>query len=308
MVGASVSVVIPCYNGESFLRETLESALKQSHAPSEIIVIDDGSTDRSADVAESFGAPVSVIRQENQGESVARNRGMDEASGEWIAFLDADDKWLREKLQRQLTSVSSDVPAICTGTRFFQTGIPADKTHEDWIPDESQFNSRWILTRGAPLHISSLLVRRGVPVRFPAWTQHGEDSLFLLELLRFGRIAVVDEPLTLYRRHKANQSRSKDAAIRWFESFEAWIDRKQSCSSEEQLASWRSELAELISGAATRAFWRRDWELYEHLTRYAASRPDVDWPTIPRKRFPAFMYGLKDGLDRWRNVNPMETT
>ena len=87
----TVSVVIPCYNAAPFLRETLESALNQTHPPLEIIVIDDGSTDDSAAIAESYGPPVRVIRQANQGESVARNRGMAEARGSHLFFLDADD-------------------------------------------------------------------------------------------------------------------------------------------------------------------------------------------------------------------------
>ena len=96
-----VTVVIPCFNAARFLRETLESALNQSHAPIEVLVIDDGSTDQSAAIAASYGPPVRVISQTNQGESVARNRGIEEARGSWIAFLDADDIWLPEKLERQ---------------------------------------------------------------------------------------------------------------------------------------------------------------------------------------------------------------
>src|SRR4051812_13046945 len=98
----TISVVIPCYNGALYLRETLESALAQNYAPLEILVVDDGSEDDSAAIAESCGAPVRVIRQPNQGESVARNRGIDEARGDWVAFLDADDLWEPEKLERQV--------------------------------------------------------------------------------------------------------------------------------------------------------------------------------------------------------------
>jgi glycosyltransferase involved in cell wall biosynthesis len=82
-----ISVVIPCFNGAQFLRETLESVRHQTYPAHEVIVVDDGSTDDSAAIA---GPPVRVIRQTNQGESVARNRGIDEATANWIAFLDAD--------------------------------------------------------------------------------------------------------------------------------------------------------------------------------------------------------------------------
>jgi glycosyltransferase involved in cell wall biosynthesis len=84
-------VITPCYNGARFLAQTLESALAQTRLPLEILVVDDGSTDDSARIAESFGAPVRVMRQPNQGESVARNTALSEARGSHVLFLDADD-------------------------------------------------------------------------------------------------------------------------------------------------------------------------------------------------------------------------
>lgn len=88
----SVSVITPCYNGSRYLRATLESALRQSCPPAEILVVDDGSTDDSAAIADSFGPPVRLVRLgTNQGESAARNRGIEEASGSHLLFLDADD-------------------------------------------------------------------------------------------------------------------------------------------------------------------------------------------------------------------------
>jgi glycosyltransferase involved in cell wall biosynthesis len=101
----TVSIITPCYNGAKYLRETLESALNQTHPPLEVIVVDDGSTDDSAAIAESFGPPVRVIRQQNQGESVARNRGIAEAQGTQILFLDADDLLHPEALERLSTAV-----------------------------------------------------------------------------------------------------------------------------------------------------------------------------------------------------------
>ena len=94
----TVSIITPCYNGGRFIRQTLESALGQSRPPLEVIVIDDGSTDDSASIAEGVGGPVRVIRQANQGESVARNRGLAEAVGTHVLFLDADDLLAPEAL------------------------------------------------------------------------------------------------------------------------------------------------------------------------------------------------------------------
>src|SRR5262245_21627849 len=105
----TVSVIIPCYNGAAFLRETVQSAVAQTHVPLEVIVVDDGSTDDSAAIADSFGPPVRVIRQKNQGESVARNQGVAASSGEYLMFLDADDLLAPNALATLIDAVR-DVP------------------------------------------------------------------------------------------------------------------------------------------------------------------------------------------------------
>src|SRR5687767_2043013 len=101
IASGAVTVVIPCYNGAAYLRTTIASVLSQTALPREVLIIDDGSTDNSAEVARSFGSAVKVISQENRGLSGARNRGIEEAQGEWVAFLDADDVWMPNKLEHQ---------------------------------------------------------------------------------------------------------------------------------------------------------------------------------------------------------------
>jgi glycosyltransferase involved in cell wall biosynthesis len=93
-----VSVVIPAYNAASVLPRAIESVLGQTSRPEEVIVVDDGSTDNTAQVATQYGPSITYIRQDNAGASAARNRGIAEATGEWIAFLDSDDEWLPPKL------------------------------------------------------------------------------------------------------------------------------------------------------------------------------------------------------------------
>ncbi len=95
---ASISIIVPCYNGALHLRETLESALTQTMPPLEVIVVDDGSTDDSVAIAGSFGAAVRVVRQKNRGVSVARNNGIEHAKGDYLIFLDADDLLARDAL------------------------------------------------------------------------------------------------------------------------------------------------------------------------------------------------------------------
>jgi glycosyltransferase involved in cell wall biosynthesis len=96
----SFSVIIPAYNEEHLLPRAIRSALAQTYPALEIIVVDDGSRDRTSEVARSFDAPVRCVRQENKGLSAARNTGIREARAEFVALLDADDEWLPHHLER----------------------------------------------------------------------------------------------------------------------------------------------------------------------------------------------------------------
>ena len=107
----SVSAVIPAYNAEGFISGTIESVLTQTHEIAEIVIVDDGSSDRTAEVAAGFPR-TRVIRQPNRGQAAARNTGFHAASSEWIAFLDHDDSWLPQKTEKQLKCVEPDVGVI----------------------------------------------------------------------------------------------------------------------------------------------------------------------------------------------------
>ena len=97
-----ISCIVPVYNGARFLAQAIDSILAQTRVDLEIIVVEDGSTDRTPDVAKGYGDRVKYVRQENAGPAAARNRGVAEARGEFIAFLDADDTWAPAKLETQL--------------------------------------------------------------------------------------------------------------------------------------------------------------------------------------------------------------
>lgn len=156
-----VSVVIPTYNRSAFLRAAVDSVLCQTCRPDEVIVVDDGSIDATPELLRSYGGKIRVITTPNQGPSAARNRGIEAAAGEWLAFLDSDDAWKPEKLEKQLQFIEKN-----PDTRICQTG-------EVWIRNNRRVNpkkkhemvSGWIYEQCLPLCIvspSSVMIHREV--------------------------------------------------------------------------------------------------------------------------------------------------
>lgn len=115
MVEDLVSVITPCYNGEKYIAETIESVISQTYNKWEMIIIDDGSTDKSAEVVSKYMAQdkrIQLLRQRNAGSAAARNTGIRQAKGQYIALLDADDIWLPKFLTRQIDFIKQK-NAVC---------------------------------------------------------------------------------------------------------------------------------------------------------------------------------------------------
>ncbi len=104
----TISVVIPSFNTSPYIGEAIQSVLDQSLRPSEVIVVDDGSTDDTVDVAAAFGDPVRVFPQPHRGPAASRNFGVAQAQGDLLAFLDSDDLWTTDKLEKQVETLQRD--------------------------------------------------------------------------------------------------------------------------------------------------------------------------------------------------------
>jgi glycosyltransferase involved in cell wall biosynthesis len=148
----SVSCVIPVFNGARYLLETIDSVLAQSHRPLEVIVVDDGSTDASAEMAAARRDAVRVLRQPHRGQAMARRTGIMAAHGEFVALLDADDLWHADKLARQVARFE-EVPqldvSLATSVNFWEDGLE----HE-----EERYRAADRMQ--AAHHFSSILARR----------------------------------------------------------------------------------------------------------------------------------------------------
>ncbi|MEO6808986.1 MAG: glycosyltransferase family A protein [Isosphaeraceae bacterium] len=141
-------VVIPAYNAAATVRRALDSVLAQAQPPRAVVVVDDGSSDETAAIVESYGAPVRLIRQANAGPGAARNRGARETSSPWIALLDADDEWLPGKMKAQMALTSDPkVGVVCCPSQGFHPPFP----------EPCDLAALW---RRNPLSLSSAVVRR----------------------------------------------------------------------------------------------------------------------------------------------------
>lgn len=161
-----ISVIIPVYNGERYLAEALESVLAQVYRPLEVVVVDDGSTDASAQVVKRFGESVTYLYQAQQGASVARNRGVVWSRGEFLAFLDADDLWVGDKLQRQMQMLLTDSALAMVFGQVEQFYSPE-------LIDPIAHPSLGTRQTLAGLHVGAMLIRRSAFERVgnfaPAW-------------------------------------------------------------------------------------------------------------------------------------------
>ncbi len=127
-----ISVIIPAHNAGQYIERAIQSVLKQTRAADEIIVVDDGSTDNTTDVAGKYGDRVKLISQPAQGASAARNAGIRAAAGKWIAFLDADDEWLEGYLQAQ-TGLICRNPHIAWSTANYITCSCTEKRQSPYL-------------------------------------------------------------------------------------------------------------------------------------------------------------------------------
>jgi glycosyltransferase involved in cell wall biosynthesis len=267
---SNVSVVIPCYNAARFLGETLRSVLGQTRLPLEVIVVDDGSTDGSDAVAESFGPPVRVVRQDHRYDSAARNRGIEEAKGEWIAFLDADDLWLPRKLEKQLKIASAQNRSV-TCHVYVTSTVPLDGSAKIHYSTPESLSPETLLAQQAPQQLSELIVHRDVKARFNEWAR--VDTIYLLDLLRECSVAICDEPLSVYRVHSNSMVRSTpDFDCLCHLAISRWIDEHRADLGEQTARHYCEIVSKTLLDCATACVYKRDWERLRVIQRYVQNR------------------------------------
>ncbi len=198
-----ISVVLPVYNGEAYLKAAIESVLQQTYNNYELIIVNDGSEDNSAVISNSF-SEVRYFYQPNQGVAAARNLGIAQATGDYLAFIDADDLWHEEKLADQIAFMETDPAMGYSFTRHHLFHGPEMEDFPDWIRINYAQND---LTGYIP---SSLVARRWVFDRvglFDTDYRLGEDSDWFLRAKDAGiPMGILEQTLLFKRIHSGNIS------------------------------------------------------------------------------------------------------
>lgn len=242
-----ISIIIPSYNSENYIASTLDSVCAQTYRDFEVLVMNDCSQDRTAEIVSAYAQRDSRIRlvnlDGNQGVSHARNMGVQMAHGEWIAFLDSDDLWTKDKLEKQLKRqkqiqekqpMSSPV-FLFTGSSFIdEQGTPLNSVLH--VPERIGFRE---LLKQNVISCSSVLVRRDLMLKYPMphVEKLHEDFATWLSILKSEQIEAygLDEPLLIYRIARTSRSGNKVKAARmtydayryvglnFFEAMQNWI-------------------------------------------------------------------------------------
>ena len=215
-MGSLVSVVIPVFNGERFLREAVQSVLDQKYSPLEIIVVDDGSADGTATVARSLPETVRYLHQTNQGPAAARNRGIEHAQGDLIAFADADDLWPPGKLESQLAVLIKDRGVEIVMGRIQQVLLSGEEFGEPAFS----------------VNLGSAVIRKSVFDRvglFDETMRYSEDVDWFMRAREAGvAIMTIDAVTLFYRQHEQNMTRGKSTSeLNVLKALKRSLDRRR---------------------------------------------------------------------------------
>lgn len=203
-----ISIIIPTYNSKEFICETVTSILNQNYSDFEVIIVDDGSVDNTIDLVQSINCNIKVIEQKNSGRGAARNRGVSNASGEYIAFLDHDDLLLPESIAERVAYLEEN-PNV---DWVFTDAVEFDKTGDlrlylnqfPWL-DLNQDNFCQLLRGCFPL-TSTVMLRADLMRQvggFNTAIDYGDDIELFLRLFLVSKVGMINKPLTRRRIHPA---------------------------------------------------------------------------------------------------------
>ena len=277
---ALVSIVIPCWNAEETIARAISSALSQTYPRTEVIVIDDGSTDGSLDAIRGFDKQTYWEAQPNQGACAARNRGMQIASGDYLQFLDADDELLPEKIAHQMAIVEDVRPELTfvAGAYVYRR---VDK--RDWCFSPLS-DDPWLalLRGGGALGITSSNLWRAKALQaVGGWNadwQSSQDTELMFRLLRnAAQIGYDEKTLTIVHEQRESVSRSSSHACFKPAAWRNWLKLRSHIvtflKSQGELTAKRHDQFQMKVIEFARGYWNQDQEeALQALEKYMAGR------------------------------------
>ena len=207
----TISVVIPAYNNSRYIGRAIDSILAQTCSADEIIVVDDGSTDNTAEVVRSYGSKVNFIQQENAGAGAARNTGIEAARNEWLAFLDADDEWLPNKLKIQTELLQRNPQLAWVAGNYYRCLCWENRRAPDNLPQKidallvgKEFFQNYFaaFTAGLPGHTDTMLIKRDALKEAGLFTvgqlRANDMDMWWKLAYRWPQIGFVSEPIVIH--------------------------------------------------------------------------------------------------------------
>lgn len=269
MIEARVSAIITAYNSEAFIAEAIDSVLKQSRVVDEIVVVDDGSTDGTRRVVAEYAEQgIKFIQQHNRGAGAARNKGIRETSGEFVAFLDADDMWLPDKTLLQVNYLNAHPEtALVSGFSRWWNMTKGTVRISGKVPESMHALRREILVHNVLGNPSMAMIRRSALAEvglFDEGIRWGQDWELWIRLTQRYNAAMIPQPLTVYRWHNDNLSH---------------VRRSERLVSYWQVSKRAIQKSEPV--------WRRPWLLARSWSHFTYRRAN---------------YAVRFGQPRWRQI------
>jgi glycosyltransferase involved in cell wall biosynthesis len=305
----SITAILPVYNAARYLDEAMQCLLRQTCPASQILVVDDGSTDDTLKLLEKYGDPVRVLRQgRNSGPGAARNRALAEATGRYVAFQDADDVCVPDRFERQIAALSKTPAAIACLTgfwRFDESGRLNEQRAEDGVlhPDSLDLLSecQW--------HPATMMFdrSRAADLRCAEDRIVGTDMIFTALLSKRGPFVSLPEPLYGYRAHPHQLTighRGSQSESRFFQGRYDWARAHWREHWPER--SWEEVEQKLWDGHVRQteaAYWARNKRYFLYDREFLRRR----WPShLPKpavlgwRWYPDWIWKAKERFDNWR--------
>ncbi len=271
-----VSVIIPVYNCRAYILESVRSVQEQTYGNIEIIIVDDGSTDGTQDVLESVkDSRIRLVRTENRGVSAARNTGMEASAGDYMAFIDADDKWFPRKLELQMAMMREEQNlglVFSDFIRFTDSGV-MPRSHFSYVPELQSIRKRPVLgntgyvieedTFSALCSVDMfatwvqtvLLKKEKVKdLRFPVGVRLSEDYNYMLRVYQNVEAGFIAEPLVAVRRHNKNSYTSPEEML--YPSIQALYDVKKNIRDRNHKRIIRKRLSRAWASFGYHHYWK----------------------------------------------------